>query len=55
MATLYLNCKTCGMEFASGIAMDEKSFASTQLSNNSHTCPMGHTNSYNKKDYHFKK
>jgi len=53
MATLYLKCKTCGMEFASGIAMDEKSFA-TQLINMGHNCPMGHVNIYDKKDYHFK-
>jgi len=52
MATLCLKCKTCKTEFASGFGADKKSFETMQLSGNGHTCPKGHTNSYDKKDYY---
>ena len=52
--TTYLRCKTCGIEFASGISTDKKSFETMALSKNQHTCPKGHTHAYDKKDYYFK-
>jgi hypothetical protein len=56
MPELYLKCKekNCGVEFPSGIVMDRKSFETTILAGNYHTCPKGHTHQYNKKDYFFK-
>jgi len=54
MPMLYLKCKTCGVEFASSIVMDEISFATSELINNRHNCPRGHVKTYNKEDYHFK-
>lgn len=54
MPMLYLKCKTCQTEFASGIAADEKSFATLTLINNGHQCSKGHMNHYSTKDYHFK-
>jgi len=51
---LYLKCKTCKTEFASGINADKKSFETMQLIGNSHTCPKAHSNRYEKKDYYFK-
>ena len=53
VSTLYLKCKTCGVEFVSGIACDKKSFQTLTLKGNYHTCPKGHTHQYDKKDYHF--
>jgi hypothetical protein len=53
MPMLYLKCKICGTKFASGIAVDEKSYKTLSLINNSHTCPKGHVSSYNKQDYSF--
>jgi hypothetical protein len=54
MPMLFLKCKTCKTEFASGIGADKKSFETTQLVGNSHNCPKGHVNRYDKKDYYFK-
>jgi len=54
MPMLYLKCKGCNVEFASGISIDEKSFETTVLKGNYHTCPKGHNNQYDKKDYYFK-
>ena len=51
MPRLYLRCKTCDTEFASGISVDKKSFETLILSGNQHTCPKGHTHTYDKKDY----
>lgn len=51
---LYLNCKVCQTEFASGLSSDRISFETVQLTNNAHTCPKGHTSQYNKEDYYFK-
>jgi hypothetical protein len=54
MPMLYLKCKTCGIEFASGMNFDKKSFETSILKGNYHTCPKGHSNKYDKKDYYFK-
>jgi len=54
MPKLYIKCKECGAKFASGIAMDKKSFATTTLAGNYHKCPKGHIHQYNKEDYFFK-
>ena len=54
MPMLYLKCKTCQIEFASGIGSDKKSFETISLIGNYHVCPKGHTNQYDKKDYYFK-
>jgi len=55
LAVLYVKCKTCGITFSSGIAIDEKSFQSVILKENKHTCPKGHVHGYNKGDYFFKR
>ncbi len=52
--SLYLKCKTCQVEFPSGIASDRVSFMTLQLSAMGHVCPKGHTNQYDKSDYFFK-
>lgn len=49
---LELKCKTCGLQFKSGIAMSRKSFETAILVANKHRCPNGHIHSYNKEDYH---
>jgi hypothetical protein len=51
MPKLYVKCKTCNTEFASGISVNEKSFKTLILSGNLHTCPKGHTHAYDKKEY----
>jgi hypothetical protein len=52
---LYARCKTCSIEFPVGIRIDPRSFATSQFSGNVHTCPNGHSNSYDKSDYTLKK
>jgi len=54
MPMLYLKCETCGVEFASGMNFDMKSFETTTLKGNYHTCPRGHKHQYDKQDYYFK-
>ena len=54
MPMLYLKCKSCQTEFASGIGSDKESFKTVRLIGNYHTCPKGHTHQYDKKDYFFK-
>lgn len=54
MPMLYLRCKTCGVEFASGMSFDKTSFETAILKGNYQTCPKGHTHQYDKKDYYFK-
>ena len=51
---LELKCKTCGVQFKSGIAMSKKSFESSILRSNFHQCPKGHVHSYDKEDYSVK-
>jgi hypothetical protein len=53
MPKLYVKCKECGVKFAAGIAMNRKSFETSTLVGNYHTCPKGHTHLYNKEDYFF--
>ena len=48
---LELKCKTCGVQFKSGIAMSRKTFETSMLVANEHKCPNGHVHSYNKEDY----
>lgn len=52
---LYAKCKTCDIEFRVGIRTNPRSFATSQFMGNFHTCPNGHTNSYDKDDYILKK
>ena len=54
MPALYLICKTCNIEFASGISVDEKTLETSVISRNRHICPKGHTNVYDGKDYYFR-
>jgi hypothetical protein len=54
MPMLFLTCKTCGAKFASSIYVDEKSFETLCLKNNSHQCPKGHVHVYEKVNYFFK-
>lgn len=48
---LYINCRTCGVEFRAGIRTNPRSFATSQFVGIAHTCPNGHTKSYDKGDY----
>lgn len=52
---LYLKCKTCNIEFPAGIRTNPRSHATSQYIGNMHTCPNGHSNSYDKEDYMLKK
>jgi hypothetical protein len=54
MPMLYVKCKTCGVEFASGMSFDKRSLETAILKANYHRCPKGHTHQYDKKDYYFK-
>jgi len=53
MPSLYLKCKTCGVNFESGIVVEKKGLESIKFEDNQHTCPKGHIHTYNKKDYFF--
>ena len=48
---LELKCKTCGVQFNSGIVMSRKTFETSILKANKHKCPKGHIHSYDKEDY----
>ena len=52
---LYLKCRTCGIEFRAGIRTNPRAYAISEYLGVVHTCPNGHTNSYDKKDYILKK
>lgn len=54
MEKFYLKCKTCDTEFAAGISADKKSFEAIVDSLIRQSCPEGHTNTYDRKDYYFK-
>jgi hypothetical protein len=54
MPMLYVRCKKCHTEFASGIGADPISFETLQIMGNSHKCPKGHVSRYDKNDYYFK-
>lgn len=51
---LYVKCKTCGTEFCSMMRCDKRIFRNLDLQNNRYTCPNGHKNRYNKKDYYYR-
>ena len=51
---LYLKCKTCGMEFPSGISVTKDSLATMHLANNTHVCPMRHSHTYDLENYYLK-
>jgi len=48
---LELKCKTCGVQFNSGVVMSRKAFETAILKANKHKCPKGHIHSYDKEDY----
>jgi len=48
---LDIKCKTCGIEFNSGIVVNRKTFKTTILKPNKHHCPRGHLHTYDKEDY----
>jgi hypothetical protein len=52
---LYLKCKTCRIEFPAGIRTNPRSFATTSFIGNTHVCPNGHANSYDKPSYILRK
>jgi serine acetyltransferase len=51
---LYVRCKTCHVEFWSGIRCEKPIFSTLELCENRHTCPNKHKDLYSKKDYYFK-
>jgi len=59
MPRLHLRCKTCGVEFPTNMSLDREVFEDERLEDiftgRSHTCPSGHTNQYERSDYHFKR
>lgn len=50
---LYVKCKTCETQFPSPIQIDEQSFQTATLINNSYQCPNSHQNPYDKSDHFF--
>lgn len=54
MSSLYIKCKTCGVEFKTGVQINEESFETTSITYQYETCPSGHWNPYDKKDFFFK-
>ena len=48
-------CKACGVEFSAGIRTNPRSFRTSQYIGNLHTCPNGHSNSYDKENYILRK
>ena len=53
MSILFLKCKSCNVTFSPKMTMDNKKFEKAILKYNSHKCPKGHLNLYNKDDYFF--
>jgi len=53
MPSLYLKCKSCGVTFSSKMSMDTEKFKKEIMKYNTHKCPKGHVNTYNKEDYFF--
>lgn len=52
---MMVKCRKCGDEHRSMIQMDEQSFKSSSLSNNSEQCSKcGQMSTYNKSDYFFR-
>ena len=54
MPMLYIKCKTCGMEFPSGIDATKDSLATMHLVNNTHVCPMRHSHKCDLENYYLK-
>ena len=50
-----LKCKTCGVEFTSGIRTNPRSFTTTTITEYTTSCPNGHKHSYDKTDFSLKK
>jgi acetyltransferase-like isoleucine patch superfamily enzyme len=50
---LYVRCKTCEIEFWSAIQCDKEILSTLDLRGNFHTCPKGHKNRYDKKNYYY--
>jgi len=59
MPRLRLRCKTCGVEFPTNVSLDREVFEDERLEDiftgRSHTCPSGHTNQYERRDYLFER
>jgi hypothetical protein len=57
MPRLRLRCKTCDVEFTTNMSLEREVFEDERLEDiftgRSHTCPSGHTNQYDRCDYHF--
>ena len=51
MSMLYIKCKTCGVEFPSGIRVNQTPI---HLEKKTHYCINGHANDYDQEDYYLK-
>ena len=51
----WLKCKTCGVEFPAGIRTNQRSFATSTITEYMTNCPNGHKHSYDKADFSLKK
>lgn len=54
MASLYVKCKTCGVEFKAGIEADKVSFDTLSIINFNASCPNDHKGMYQNKDFYLK-
>ena len=54
MPDLYVRCKTCGLEFKTGIGATPESLR-TSVFMNPHICPSGHVHTYTTNEYFFEK
>jgi len=48
---LYVKCKTCGEEFASGLSIPKTVIEKVPLTNTLHRCSKGHEHHYDKADH----
>ena len=51
---LYVKCKTCGEEFASGLSIPKSVIDKVPLTNTLHRCSKGHEHHYDKADHYYK-
>jgi hypothetical protein len=51
---IQVQCDTCNKWFDSGIQMDEESFKTATIEDNTETCPLGHVHTYSKEDMKFR-
>lgn len=51
---IYVKCKTCKIEFWSGLRCEKTIFGTLDLQGNRHRCPKGHNDLYNERDYYYK-